>query len=116
MLLVTGEVPSQMLRNRISAIAQKIPKVRLVQNQMMLAYPSSLATRAADAMITTKVKAKFSNSPDMPGFDTTRIKVVTENGRVFLMGIVYKKEAHAAAENARRISGVRQVIKVFEYI
>lgn len=115
-LLITGEVPNQMLRNRISTIVQKVPKVRLVQNQMVLAYPSSLATRTSDAWITSQVKVKFSYSPDMPGFDTTRVKVVTENGRVFLMGIVHKKEADIAAENARRVSGVRQVIKVFEYL
>ncbi|NOQ34521.1 MAG: BON domain-containing protein [Methylococcaceae bacterium] len=115
-LLVTGEAPHQVLRNRISAILQRVSDVRLVHNQMVLARPAPFTNRTYDTFITSKVKAKFSTSSDMPGFDTTRIKVVTESGRVFLMGLVYKKEAHIAAENARRVNGVRQVVKVFQYM
>lgn len=115
-LLVTGEAPGQVLRNRVSGLLQRVADVRLVQNQMVLAYPSSFVNRSYDTLITAKVKAKFSTSADMPGFDTTRIKIVTESGRVFLMGIVYKDEGNIAAENARRVDGVRQVVKVFQYM
>ncbi len=115
-VLITGEAPGNKVRQRVTAIARKIAGVRLLQNHMVLAYPSSLANRSNDSLITSKVKFKFSNSRNMPGFDTTRIKVVTENGQVFLMGLVYKKEAYIATENARRVSGVQRVIKVFEYL
>jgi osmotically-inducible protein OsmY len=115
-VLITGEAPGHKVRNRITAIARKIAGVRLLQNHMVLAYPSSFTNRANDSLITSKVKFKFSNSSNMPGFDTTRIKVLTENGQVFLMGLVYRKEAYIAAENARRVSGVQRVIKVFEYL
>ena len=115
-VLITGEAPGRKVRNRISAIARKIAGVRLLQNHMVLAYPSSFANRSNDSLITSKVKFRFSNSPNMPGFDTTRIKVLTENGQVFLMGLVYKKEARIATENARRVSGVQRVIMVFEYL
>ena len=116
MVLITGEAPGNKVRNRVSAIARKIAGVRLLQNHMVLAYPSSFANRSNDSLITSKVKFKFSNSSNMPGFDTTRIKVITENGQVFLMGLVHKKEAYIATENARRVSGVQRVIKVFEYL
>jgi osmotically-inducible protein OsmY len=115
MVLITGEAPGSKVRNRVTAIARKIPGIRLLQNHMILAYPASFSNRSNDSLITSKVKFRFSNSPDMPGFDTTRIKVITENGQVFLMGLVHKKEAYIAAENARRVSGVQRVIKVFEY-
>jgi len=116
MVLITGEAPGNKIRNRVTAIARTVAGVRLLQNHMLLAYPSSFLNRSNDSLITSKIKFKFSNSPDMPGFDTTRIKVVTENAQVFLMGLVYKKEATIAAENARRVSGVKKVIKVFEYL
>ena len=115
-VLITGEAPGKRVRNRVTAIARKIAGIRLLQNHMILAYPSSLANRSNDSLITSKIKFKFSNSPNMPGFDTTRIKVVTENGQVFLMGLVHKKEAYIATENARRVLGVNRVIKVFEYL
>lgn len=115
-VLITGEAPGNKMRQRVSAIARKIAGVRLLQNHMILAYPSSFANRSNDSLITSKVKFRFSNSPNMPGFDTTRIKVLTENGQVFLMGLVYKKEARIATENARRVSGVQRVIMVFEYL
>lgn len=116
LVLITGEAPGNLIRNKINAIARSISGVRLLQNHMKLAYPSPLSNRSNDSLITSKVKLKFSQSADMPGFDTARIKVVTENGQVFLMGLAYKKEADIAAEHARRISGVQQVIKVFEYL
>ena len=115
-VLMTGEAPGNKIRNRVTAIARRIAGVRLLQNHMILAYPSSFTNRSNDSLITSKVKLKFSNSSNMPGFDTTRIKVVTENGQVFLMGLVHRKEAHIATENARRVSGVQRVIKVFEYL
>ncbi len=115
-LLITGEVSHATLRTRINTILGNVENVKLVQNQMQTAMPSSFQTRSYDSLITTKVKTAFSSDDKMPGFDATRIKVVTESGRVFLMGLVHKKEGEIATEIARRIEGVRQVIKVFEYI
>lgn len=115
-VLITGEVPSKILGHQMTAIAKKIPRVTRVQNQMILALPTDFSTRANDSLITSKVKTKFSTSKDMPGFDTTRIKVVTEDSRVYLMGIVYRSEGQIASEHARKISGVKQVVKVFEYL
>jgi len=114
-VLITGEAQGNKVRNRVTAIAKKVSGIRLVQNHMILAYPSSFANRSNDSLITSKVKLNFSSSDNMPGFDTTRIKVITENAQVFLMGLVHKQEGTIAAENARRISGVTKVIKVFEY-
>jgi len=114
-VLITGEAQGNKVRNRVTGIAKKVSGIRLVQNHMILAYPSSFANRSNDSLITSKVKLNFSSSDNMPGFDTTRIKVITENAQVFLMGLVHKQEGTIAAENARRISGVTKVIKVFEY-
>ncbi|TAK93853.1 BON domain-containing protein [Patescibacteria group bacterium] len=115
-VLITGETPIQALLSHISETIQALNDVRLIQNQMLLAYPSSFSTRANDSLITAKIKIAFTSDPRLPGFDTTRIKVVTENSRVFLMGLVYPKEGDIAAEIARQQPEVQEVIKVFEYI
>ncbi|MCK5728822.1 MAG: BON domain-containing protein [Methylococcales bacterium] len=116
LVLITGEVFDRAIRDRISTMAQAVNGVRFIRNHTLMRLPSSLADRSDDNILTAKIKLRFSQSPDMPGLDATRIKVVTENGHVFLMGLVYKKEAEIAVENARRVEGVIKVIKVFEFL
>jgi osmotically-inducible protein OsmY len=115
-LLLTGEAPAQNLVQRMTEISQSITDVKLVQNQVVISDPTSFARRANDSVITSKVKFAISSDPDMPGFDAIRIKVVTENSRVFLMGLVYEREGNIATEAARLQPGVSEVIKVFEYL
>lgn len=114
--LITGEAPTVELRNKIVGIVRVIAGVKLVHNQLVIAKPSSLASRSRDALITTKIKASLSKVVSLPGFDATRVKVVTENGSVFLMGLLHQNEGNVTAEIARRASDVKKVIKVFEYI
>lgn len=116
MVLVTGETATQELRNSISSLVQALNDVKMVKNHMLIGNASSFASRANDAVITARVKTAFTEDSRLPGLDTTRIKVVTENGRVFLMGIVYPKDGDAAADIASKQEGVREVIKVFEYL
>ena len=115
-VLVTGETPTESLRNKIISIVRVIPGVKLVHNELKIAPLSSFATRSHDTLITTKVKSSLSNVKNLPGFDATRVKVITENGIVYLLGLVHKNEGHLATEIARRESGVKQVVKIFEYI
>jgi osmotically-inducible protein OsmY len=114
--LITGETVMQAVADHITETVQRLNDVRLVQNEMLLTAPSAYSSRLNDSMITTKVKTSLSEDPRLPGFDTTRIKVVTEKGRVFLMGMVYPQEGDIAAEIARRQPGVQEVVKVFEYL
>lgn len=115
-LLVTGEVPIQTLMPEINSTLQHVDDIRAVLNYTLLTPVASLSSRTYDSLITTKVKMAMASNPKLPGLDTTRIKVVTENGRVFLMGLVYEKEGDIAVEAARTQQGVRQVIKIFEYL
>ena len=115
-VLITGEAPTAELRDKIVNIVRRISGVKLVHNEMVIAKPSSFASRSNDTVITTKVKSSLSNIKNLPGFDATRVRVVTENGVVYLMGLVHRNEAHVASEIARRASGVKQVVMVFEYL
>ncbi|MCK4840684.1 MAG: BON domain-containing protein [Methylococcales bacterium] len=114
--LITGEAATEQLRDKIISIVRIISGVKIVHNELQISAPSSLATRSHDTLITTKIKSSLSKVKDIPGFDTTRVKVITENGIVYLLGLVHKKEANVTTEIARRESGVKQVVKIFEYI
>ena len=111
-VLVTGEVPDEKAKVEIEKIVAGAPNVLGVTNDLQVAGGSSLSSRASDATITGKVKARFL---DANRFNALLVKVVTEASVVYLMGIVTESEAAAAVEVARTTGGVRKVVKVFEY-
>ncbi|TCV83039.1 BON domain-containing protein [Sulfurirhabdus autotrophica] len=112
-VLLTGETPTETLKQEIETIARGVPSVQSVTNEIVIARPSALSSRSNDAYITSKVKARF---VDASRFRANYVKVVTENGTVFLLGLVKHQEAEDATEIARSTSGVLKVVKVFEYI
>lgn len=112
-VLVTGEVPTEGLRDRVTDIVRNVDKVRTLHNEVILAAPSSLMARSSDAVLTGKVKARLIGEK---GFDSTRVKVVSEGGAVYLMGLVTRDEAEIATEIARTTDGVQRVVRIFEYV
>ncbi|ROR29670.1 BON domain-containing protein [Inmirania thermothiophila] len=115
-VLLTGEAPTPALRARAEAIARRHPKVRAVRNEIAVATPTTLGRRSRDALVTGRVKAALVGIEDLPGFDPTRVKVVTENGTVYLMGLLYRREADAVVARARGVDGVARIVRVFEYL
>lgn len=112
-VLIAGQVENNNQRREIEAIIQKIPGVKEIHDATTLSSPSSALTRVSDTWITTKVKAKLIAMNDI---DPGQIKVITENGMVYLMGIVPPEEAEMAVDLARTTEGVQGVVKVFSYI
>lgn len=115
-VLVTGEATHKQLRNQIINQVRSARGVKLVHDEIAIAQKSSFSSRSNDAFITTKVKTALTQIKHIPGFDATRVKVVTEKSIVYLMGLLYEKEGKTAIEKARHVKGVRKVITVFEYI
>lgn len=111
-LLLTGETPTEITKKEIEDMAKSIPNVREVINEIQIAGASSATSRGNDAIITSGVKARMVGNRS---FSPTHIKVVTEAGVVYLMGLVTPEEGDAAVEVARSTSGVNRVVKVFEY-
>ena len=111
-VLLTGEALDEGLKKRIEDAVRAIPNVRDVVNELQVAGASSLASRGNDALVTSNVKARMVNNGK---FSPQHVKVVTEAGVVYLMGIVSQQEGDAAVEIARTTSGVSRVVKVFEY-
>ncbi len=111
-VLLTGEAPDQATRAAIEADVRDIANVRGVVNEIQIAPPSSLADRANDSLITARVKTRFL---DADKFNAVHVKVVTEAGAVYLLGIVTEQEANDAVEIARTTGGVIKVVKMFGY-
>ena len=112
-VLLTGEVPDAAAKEQAEKIAAEVPNVRAISNELAVAGPSTFGGRSNDAYITSKVKARF---VDHNKFAPNHVKVVTEAGVVFLLGLVTQAEADAAVEIARTTGGVQKVVRVFEII
>ena len=112
-VLLTGQVGNESLRQLAAQTTAKINRVRRVHNELAISGASSMVARSNDTWITTKVKSKMLTNSTVQG---RRIKVVTENGVVYLMGLVTREEADRAAELSRKTAGVQKVVRVFEYI
>jgi len=108
----SGEVPDEKAKAETEKIVLGVANARGVTNELQVAGGSSLTSRASDATITGKVKARFL---DANRFNVLNVKVVTEASVVYLLGIVTEREAADAVEVARTTGGVRKVVKVFEY-
>ena len=111
-VLVTGEAPTQALRDQVIKMVQGIQKVRKVYDEITLSAPSSMVSRSSDTLITGKVKTQLFSIKDFPA---GKIKVVTEKGVVYLLGLVSQKDADTATDVARKVGGVQRVVKLFEY-
>ena len=111
-VLLTGEVADEAARQESEALARGVPGVQGVSNDLQVAGMSSMTSRSNDTFITSQVKARFT---DANKFNVFHVKVVTEAAVVYLLGIVTEREAADAVEIARTTSGVRKVVKMFEY-
>ena len=110
--LLTGEVPNATVKADVARIAEGVAGVRVVQNELVIGPASSTTAQAADSYITSKVKTRFI---EQARFQVNHVKVVTEAGVVYLMGLVTKKDAADAAQIAATTNGVTRVVQVFEY-
>lgn len=111
-LLLAGQATTDDLRTQVYNIANALPKVKRVYNQITVEPPLDKKQIANDMWITTKVKSMILAEP---GLNSSQIKVVTDHGVVYLMGVLTHKQSDIAADVASHVSGVQQVVKIFEY-
>jgi osmotically-inducible protein OsmY len=111
-VLLTGEVTDEAARSEAEKITRGVTNVLGVTNDLQVAGISSTTSRSNDTSLTTNVKTRFLNSNKFNGI---HVKVVTEASVVYLLGVVTEQEAADAVELARTTSGVRKVVKMFEY-
>lgn len=112
-VLLTGEARDEQVKAKAEALVREVPQVRNVINELAIRPNRSLASYGNDAFLTSKVKARMIEAQR---FQVNHVKVVSEDGVVYLLGLVTRKEAEDAAEIARTTSGVTKVVKVFELL
>ena len=112
-VLLTGEVPSEAAKAAVEKAVSQIGTVRGAVNDLAVMPNSSFTERSNDSVITGKVKAAIFDTKDL---SVTSIKIVTERGNVYLLGLVTEAEAGLAVGAARVVGGVQKVVRVFQVI
>ncbi|MTI15256.1 BON domain-containing protein [Sansalvadorimonas verongulae] len=112
-ILLVGQVATPELKAEAERVANQTLKARKVYNELEIAGPTTILTRSSDSWITSKIKTRMIGTANFP---SSRVKVITENGAVYLMGLVTPEEAQQAVNIARESYGVQKIVKVFEYI
>lgn len=110
-LLLTGEVPNETVRAQIGQITGGMQNVQGVSNELVVGETRGIASQSADSLTASDVKLRFAKS----SLGVGRIRVVTEAGTVFLMGLVSRQEGRSAADLASTTKGVQRVVMLFEY-
>lgn len=112
-VLLTGEAPTQLLKTLAEEVAKRGENVVLAVNELAVAGNASTTQRAADTLLSSRVKLAFVSDSQV---DASAVKVVTDRGQVYLMGLLSEAEASRATEVARRVPGVQGVVRVIEVI
>ncbi|MEX0963613.1 MAG: BON domain-containing protein [Pseudohongiellaceae bacterium] len=113
-VLIIGQVGSEALKNRASEISsQASSKIKRIHNELEVAGKTGLLARSNDSWIATKVRTLMLTNDDVP---SKQVRVIAENGAIYLMGMIDQASGDNAARLARNVSGVTRVVKVFEYL
>lgn len=113
-VLLTGQAESEAVVRKAIDRVSRLPKVKRVIDELTIGPNLELTRESEDVYITSRAKLAMTKV-DIPDFNATRVKVVTENGVVYLLGLVSPEEADAATEQVRYVPGVKRVVKLFEY-
>lgn len=111
--LLVGQAPSEDLIRQVQQVAESVKNVKKLHNQVRIGTPIATSTSTNDLWLASKIKTKLLADKRIDGL---HIDVAVEDSEVFLMGIVSQSEADISVDIARNVSGVTQVIKVFEYM
>ncbi|WP_136248582.1 BON domain-containing protein [Halomonas borealis] len=112
-VLLTGQVPSQELQNMAERVAGEVRNVRRVHNQLSVAANLPASQRLADTWLTTRIRTALVANE---AIDSSRLRIVTENDSVFLMGMVRRQEAERVVSAVRSVGGMQRIVKVFDYL
>lgn len=111
-ILIAGQTPRAELKDLAAQRARNVQGVKKVYNELQVQQPASLLARSNDSLLTTKIKTQMLADSSVP---SSKVKVVTENGIVYLLGVVNRSEANAATAVVQSVSGVQRVVRLFEY-
>ncbi|TDO12571.1 MULTISPECIES: BON domain-containing protein [Halomonas] len=112
-VLLTGQVPSEELKEKATQVASKVRNVREVHNELAIAANLPASQRLADTWLSTRIRTSLAANQEI---DSGRIRVIVENNSVYLMGIVTRDEAQRIVQAVSAIGGMQRIVKVFDYL
>ena len=112
-ILLIGQSPNNSLITKAQSIADKVDDVGDIYNEVRIGKPIGITRASQDSWITTKIKSKLLSRDQVK---SANVKVITENGEVFLLGFVTERQAQAAAKVASNTDGVLRVTTVLNYV
>ena len=112
-VLLVGQAPTEALKQKAEQLLSSVNNINKIHNQIRLGEPISASTIANDTWLASKVKTKLLADERIDGLN---VEIEVEDSEVFLMGLATQQEAQIATDITRNISGVKQVVKVFEYL
>lgn len=115
-LLLTGQTPDIDTHSKITAKVSLFPNVKRVLDEIEIAPETHPASHYNDGVITNRIRTELDTIQIPPGFKSQNIKIFTENGHVYLMGLVYREEADIVTKVTQQVAGVREITKLFEYL
>lgn len=111
-ILLAGQTPRAELKDKAAQAARNIQGVTKIHNELQVLQPTSALARSNDALMTSKIKTLMLADSTVP---SAKIKVITENGIVYLMGLVTRAEGASAGNVVAGVSGVQKIVKLFQY-
>lgn len=112
-VLISGQVVSEDYITLATKAVERMRNVSVVHNELLVAGPTSMISRANDTYLSSKIRAKLASSKNI---EANRVKVVVENGEAYLMGRVTAQEAEILVNETKQVWGIQKIVKVFTYL
>lgn len=112
-VLLAGQVQDETLKQKAEQIVRQIAEVRQVHNELTVGEVSYYGERTSDGLISTRIRTALTLEK---GFPSSRTKVFTVGGAVYLLGKLTTAEAEKAVLIISQVGGVKKIIKMLDYL
>lgn len=112
-VLLTGQVPSEELKQKANEVALEVRNVRDVHNELSIAANLPASQRLSDTWINTRIRTTLAADESI---DTGQLRFITENATVYIMGMVTRAEADRIVDAVADVGGIQRIVKVFDYL
>lgn len=112
-VLMVGQVPSEELKSKAEQIVRQIAEVKQVHNELTVGPASYYQERSTDGFISARIRSSLLMDTTYP---SSRTRVFTVGGTVYLMGKLTAAEADQAVDVIKQVPGVNKIVKLVDYL
>jgi osmotically-inducible protein OsmY len=114
-VLLAGETVSEENKLLATRLAEQPRLSQRVINELEIGRRAGFGGKLDNSWLTAKVNTILLAENPVPGYEGKRIKVISSQNTVYLMGFVTREEGQKVAEVVSNIRGVEKVVKLFTY-